>query len=490
MDVINRPRPNVAVNRGPAWLERYSQKLFWTDTVVIFAAVFAAQQMATSVSDPASQLYFDGRPEGGISYTLVSLLIATIWAIALAVGGSREKTVIESGDEAYRRIIYSTFVVFASFGVFAYLTHTPIARGFLLLAMPLGLVALFLERFLWRKRLRRHRRNNTHTYRTLVVGERAKSKHVVTEVHADPSSGFTVVGAITERGTELELVPGVPVVEDYDHILDAVDNLDIDTLIISSADALGPERVREITWELERRGTRLVLAPALTDVAGSRIHMSPISGVSLIHVDHPSFTGTKHVMKRGFDIVGSSVLLVLLSPVLLVVGLVVAFDSPGGVFFKQRRVGLNETSFSMLKFRSMRVDAEELLDDLQDQSDGNGVLFKMKNDPRVTRSGKFLRRYSLDELPQLINVLKGDMSLVGPRPPLPKEVEQYADGEKRRLLVKPGITGLWQVSGRSDLSWDESVRLDLNYVENWSMTGDILILMRTVKAVFASSGAY
>lgn len=195
-------------------------------------------------------------------------------------------------------------------------------------------------------------------------------------------------------------------------------------------------------------------------------------------------------MKRVLDVVLALMALVLLSPLLVITAIFIVADSGLPVLFRQNRIGRGGREFGMLKFRSMVVDAEKHLAALRDAHDGNEVLFKMKDDPRVTRVGKFIRRYSLDELPQLINVLIGDMSLVGPRPPLPAEVEQYEPDALRRLHVRPGMTGLWQVSGRSDLSWEESLRLDLRYVDNWSPIGDLVILMRTFKAVVATSGAY
>jgi exopolysaccharide biosynthesis polyprenyl glycosylphosphotransferase len=273
-------------------------------------------------------------------------------------------------------------------------------------------------------------------------------------------------------------------------VLEAVDTTTADTVILTGADAINPQVMRKLGWDLEARGVRLIVAPALTDIAGPRIHARPVAGLPLIHVDFPTFEGRRHSAKRAFDIIASGLGLVLLSPVFLLLTILVRRDSPGPAFFRQERVGLNGKRFAMHKFRSMVPDAEAQLRTLLDQSDGNGVLFKLKQDPRVTKVGAVLRRYSLDELPQLIDVFRGDMSLVGPRPPLAHEVEQYDDWSHRRLLVKPGITGLWQVSGRSELSWEDSVRLDLYYVENWSLTGDIIILWRTLKAVIRPVGAY
>ena len=235
-----------------------------------------------------------------------------------------------------------------------------------------------------------------------------------------------------------------------------------------------------------------MVAPSLTDIGGPRIHTRPVQGLPLIHVETPTYSGRKLYTKRAFDLVGSGLLTVALSPVLLVLAVLVKATSPGPVFFLQERVGLNGGTFPMVKFRSMVVDAEARLQELSalDRAEGNDVLFKMRNDPRVTKVGAFMRRYSLDEVPQLFNVLMGEMSLVGPRPPLAREVERYDVHVHRRFLVKPGMTGLWQVSGRSDLSWEDSVRLDLFYVENWSLVSDILILLKTARAVVRSEGAY
>jgi len=247
----------------------------------------------------------------------------------------------------------------------------------------------------------------------------------------------------------------------------------------------------ELSWSLEPGGQHLVVAPSLSGIGGPRIHTRPVVGFPLIHVETPTYSGQKLFAKRFFDVLAGSLMVVVASPILLVIALLVKVTSPGPVFFLQDRVGLNGKPFRMIKFRSMVVDAEARLEQLSSPRDrGNSMLFKMKDDPRVTRVGGLLRRFSLDELPQLINVVKGDMALVGPRPPLAREVEKYARHVHRRFLVKPGITGLWQTSGRSNLSWEDSVRLDLFYVENWSMTGDLIILWRTARAVLSRDGAY
>lgn len=273
-------------------------------------------------------------------------------------------------------------------------------------------------------------------------------------------------------------------------ILDAIEKSRPDAVALSSGVPLPPRVIRELGWALADMQVKMIMAPALTDVAGPRIHTQPVAGLPLIHVSTPNLGTGQRVLKRVFDLVGAGVLLVALSPVLALVAIIVRTDSPGPVFFKQERVGAGGEHFMMYKFRSMVVDAEARLESLRAQSEGNGVMFKLKADPRITRAGSFLRRYSLDELPQLFNVINGTMSLVGPRPPLPSEVELYQSHVHRRLMVRPGLTGLWQVSGRSLLSWDDTVRLDLYYVENWSVAGDIAILLRTFRAVTARQGAY
>ncbi|MDQ0689822.1 exopolysaccharide biosynthesis polyprenyl glycosylphosphotransferase [Arthrobacter sp. W4I7] len=273
-------------------------------------------------------------------------------------------------------------------------------------------------------------------------------------------------------------------------IVEALEACGADAVAVSAGVQLHPQTLRHLGWELAARNIGLIMAPALTDIAGPRIHTQQVAGLPLIHVTTPTLEAGQRVAKRLFDLLAAGLLLLLASPAMILIAALLRLDSAGPVFFRQERVGMEGNHFYMLKFRSMTVDAEARLAELAQRNEGSGPLFKMKNDPRVTRIGGFLRRFSLDELPQLLNVLSGTMSLVGPRPPLPREVEAYESDVRRRLLVKPGLTGLWQVSGRSNLSWQDSVRLDLYYVENWSLAGDLVILFRTVRAVFGSTGAY
>jgi len=259
---------------------------------------------------------------------------------------------------------------------------------------------------------------------------------------------------------------------------------------VLSCPELDGHALRRMAWQLERDDIDLIVASSLVDVAGDRTTIRPVDGLPMLHVDHPRLTGGPRIVKEIFDRIGAVILLATFSPLLLLIALLIKRTSPGPVLFRQVRVGRNGREFIIYKFRTMYLDAEARLADLRHLNEHDGVLFKMRNDPRVTRIGRWLRRLSLDELPQLFNVVLGHMSLVGPRPPLPEEVAAYPDDARRRLAVKPGITGLWQVSGRSDLPWEEAVRLDLRYVENWTLSLDLVILLRTLTAVSRGSGAY
>ena len=318
---------------------------------------------------------------------------------------------------------------------------------------------------------------------------------VAADLERQRSFGYEVVGACLASPDREGLVAaaGITICAGPDEITQALAETGADTVAVTSSDDLPPEKVKQISWSLEAGKQHLVLAPSLADVAGPRIHMRPVSGLPLIQVETPRFSLGQRFGKRITDLVLAGIGVIVISPLLLILALLVKFTSTGPVLFRQTRIGYRGHEFTMLKFRSMVVDAEARLAELEKQRNtgaidldsGNSVMFKMKNDPRVTRVGRFMRKFSLDELPQLFNVIGGSMSLVGPRPPLPREVAQYADHVHRRFLVKPGITGLWQVSGRSSLSWEETVRLDLSYVENWSLASDVMILLKTVKAIAA-----
>jgi len=491
MTLTRQPSIETPAARVAVWQHAYARRLLVTDLIVIVFAVYVSQFIRFGTSGAVLRIPRADDDVFELSYVLVSALLALGWFCSLAIFATRDRTVIGAGTSEYRRIADATLRVFVVLALLAFVLQSEVGRGYLVVALPLGLSLLVISRWIWRKWLLRMRAKGMFSHRAILMGERVKSVHVARQMARDGASGIQIVGAITEHGTDgHELDSGIPVLGDYRNLASVLEEARADTVVFTGDDTIDPRGMREIGWALEATSTTLIVAPALTDVAGPRIHARPVAGLPLIQVDYPEFTGTKYAAKRAFDIVVSFVALVVLSPVFLLIALLVRQDSSGPAFYTQERVGLNGRLFHMLKFRSMCENADSQLPTLLDHSDGNGMLFKLKRDPRVTRVGAVLRRYSLDELPQLVNVLLGHMSLVGPRPPLGREVERYDEWTRRRLLVRPGVTGLWQTQGRSDLSWDDSLRLDLYYVENWSLTGDIIILFRTVRAVVHAHGAY
>jgi exopolysaccharide biosynthesis polyprenyl glycosylphosphotransferase len=474
--------------RRMSWQRAFASRLFVTDVIVIGAAVFGSQWVWFGFQ--SVEVAAAGAIDLRLGYSAVSVILIAAWMIILDVFATRDHKVIGSGTLEYKRVADATIRLFGSFAIVAFLLKFELARGYFLTALPAGLVVLLISRWGWRQWLRRKQARGTYLSRALLLGERRKTAHVAATIQRAPGSGLHLVGALTREGVGSGPVLDVEVVGDYADLLDAIDSLQADTVILTGADEIDPRDMRRVGWELEARGVELIVAPALTDVAGPRIHARPVAGLPLIHVSYPAFEGTKRVSKRLFDIVGSGLLILVSSPVLIGVAVAVRRSGPGSILYQQERVGRHGKSFGMLKFRSMVQHADDQLESLLDaQGTSDRPLFKVTNDPRITPVGHVLRKYSLDELPQLFNVFLGQMSLVGPRPQRAAEVALYDDMAHRRLIMKPGMSGLWQVSGRSNLSWDDAIRLDLYYVENWSLTQDILILFRTVRAVVTPEGA-
>jgi exopolysaccharide biosynthesis polyprenyl glycosylphosphotransferase len=356
------------------------------------------------------------------------------------------------------------------------------------------LVFSLIGRWTLRGWLRRRRREGLCVSPTVAVGRVDSVAELIREMRANQGSGMKVVAACvsgidspTYAGSTVE---GVPIYGTPEQALLAVAEYQAEIVAVSSHPDLVGHSLRRLGWALEELGVDLVVSPGIVEVAGPRLTLRPASGMSLLHVERPMHSGVRAVGKALLDRALAASITFAFLPLMVAVAVAIKLDSKGPVFFRQTRIGALGEPFGMVKFRSMVTDAEAQLAKVAAQSDGNGVLFKMKDDPRVTAVGRFIRRYSIDELPQLINVIRGEMSLIGPRPPLPAEVAQYESDAIRRLRVRPGMTGLWQVSGRSDLSWEDSLRLDLWYVDNWTPILDLQILVRTFKAVVGSSGAY
>lgn len=474
----------------PDWRSRTSRRLRVVDAFVVVWAVAGAYVIRFGLEP---DFVVDGQE---ITYVWLSVALVIAWWLMLGAWNSRQSLVLGAGSDEYKRVAAASLWLFGIVAIVSYVLRIDTARGYVGIALPVGLFGLILARWLLRQHLNVDRQGGDSMSRLLLLGGPSAVAHLASSLARAKHAGYLPIAAYTPGVSDSAAtgdVSGLPVLgnsPDVRRILDAIETCDADAVAVSAGVQLHPQSLRHLGWELAARNIGLIMAPALTDIAGPRIHTQQVAGLPLIHVTTPTLEGGQRVAKRLFDVVVSGLLIIFAGPLMLALAVLVKLDSRGPVLFRQERVGIEGAHFAMLKFRSMVVDAEDRLADLANLNEGSGVLFKIKNDPRVTRVGGFLRKYSLDELPQLFNIFAGTMSLVGPRPPLPREVAAYEHDVRRRLLVKPGLTGLWQVSGRSNLSWQDSVRLDLYYVENWSLAGDLIIILRTVRAVFHSTGAY
>ncbi|WP_232224464.1 sugar transferase [Microbacterium sp. 1.5R] len=467
--------------RRVAWTRLYASRLFYNDVIVVLvtlvvSSIVVLPGLLTGVSWP-------GGPR--VSYLVVLGAIGFLWLVALDVTDSRDRHTVGHGADEYRRIVNASVAVFAVTVAIAFFLGMELSRALVAVVFPLGLVLLLMSRWMCRQWLRGRQKTGQYLHRAVVIGEPSKVALVAREIRRAKSSGYEIVGVITENTSAAD-ISGFEVLGDIANVEKVLDEVRFDALIIVGSDDLDPLTMRRLGYSVSDRDIQLIMAPVLTDIAGPRMHATPVAGLPLVHVDFPRMEGSKRFLKRAFDIVGSSLLLVLLSPVFLIAAIAIRIEGPGSIFYHQERIGRGGKTFGMRKFRSMVADADDQLATLLDlQGDGGTPLFKINDDPRITRVGRFFRKHSIDELPQLIDVFLGDMSLVGPRPQRASEVALYDDFAHRRLLVKPGMSGLWQVSGRSSLSWEETIRLDLYYVENWSLIQDLIILFRTVRAVVA-----
>ncbi len=484
--------PTAPRSSRAKWQQRYGNWLATSDVIVVVGVVAAAQILR--FGNVTNGNLWAGY--ASVAYSAVSVLIAFAWALALTIYHTRAHRVIGAGPEEFRRVWTATLWVFGVIAVISTLFKLEIARGYLAIAFPLGLFALSVNRHLARRYVAAQRRRGRFTTAVLAVGDPRSVKALAQSLAQHSAEGYTVVGACTLGIVQREniVVPGLGPLRVFPYEADirqAITASQADTVALTSAGELGPEGIRDLSWQLEKLGVDLVVSPGIVDVAGPRLTVRPVGDLPLIHVDKPQYQGAKRFQKRAFDVCFSLLALLAASPLMVAAAVAVKVTSRGPVFYRAERIGLDGVPFRMIKFRSMVVDADRRLAEVADLNESvGGVLFKIRMDPRVTRVGRLLRRYSIDELPQFINVVRGDMSVVGPRPPVRSEVETYDHRVRRRLLVRPGITGLWQISGRSDLSWDDSVRLDLSYVENWSMLSDLAIAAKTVGAICRGSGAY
>lgn len=476
-----------SVTSHSRWRRRYQNLIVGTDlTAAVVAGVIAYSARVGEHHAPA----FMG-PLG------LALVLPPVWLLCVGLTRGYEVRFLGAGVIEFERLGRAFLMLIALTTFTAYALDVALARGFVLLALPLTVLLGAIGRLSARKVLHRCRRSGRARIPVLAIGRAAEVARFSDTLRSNEHTGmFVAAASIVETdpsdraGIAALGERGIEVIGDVDTVRDSVARSGARSVAVVSREISG-ETLRWISWQLERTETDLVVIPHLTEVAGRRLDIQQVGGLPLLYVAEPEFTGLRRILKSGFDRTAALLSLLIFAPVFLVIAGAIRATSGGPVFFTQTRVGKDGRTFRMVKFRSMCNGAERMATDLQSSNESEGgVLFKIRADPRVTRVGRVLRRYSLDELPQLFNVITGSMSLVGPRPPLPAEVASYGGVVHRRLLVKPGLTGLWQISGRSDLSWEESVRLDLRYVESWSLTLDMIVLAKTVGAVVRARGAY
>lgn len=486
IDATRRPEPlRRASAARVGWQNRYLVALCLVDTLVGLVAASAALVLRFGSYGLVPYLSY---------YLLLTLAFPVAWIASLAVNRAYETRHLFVGTDEYTRVFRSGIGLTAGLAIVSFAFDLRLARGYIIIALPLATFLGVVARYILRQRLHRSWARGEQLHRVVLVGHERAVADMARRLQHERHHGLGVIGACLPGGIDTNtFATGLPpVYGGFDDVATAVSRSDADTVVVLACPEIDGPALRRIAWQLERDEVDLIVASTLVDVAGDRIAIRPVDGLPMLHVDHPRLKGSGRAFKGAFDRVGALTMLILASPVLAVIALLVRFapGSPGPAIFRQERIGKDGQPFTLYKFRTMHVDAEARLAELRSLNDHDGGLFKMRKDPRVTPLGHWLRRFSIDEIPQLFNVLKGDMSLVGPRPPLAVEVAGYPSDMRRRLVVKPGLTGLWQVSGRSDLSWEESIRLDIAYVENWSLAMDLAILGRTVTAVIRSSGAY
>jgi len=451
-----------------------------TLAILLAAAVALLGRDRFMLVDPAPRLLGDVVP--------IAALFVGLWLTMLAAVGAYQLEKVGFGSPEFNAVLLGTCFAAGAMGVTAYLTAYDLSRGFFVLLFVTGLPLLLLERFFVRRLVRVFRGKGMLCAPVILVGDHQHVDEIAAVLRRATFLGYRVVGVLSSDADQEVTPSGLPVLGTVNDIIPTIQATAAQAVIFTDGALPSASAFNRLARQLEDQDAQLVVVPGLTDVSAARMNLRPVGGLPLVYVESPRALLAMRWSKRLFDVVGAAVVLLLASPVMLAIAIAIKLEDQGPVVFKQMRVGLKGQTFAFYKFRSMSVDAEERLTHLQ--SEVGGVLFKIKSDPRITRVGKVIRRLSLDELPQLLNVLKGQMSLVGPRPALPREVAQYQQDVHRRLDVRPGLTGLWQVSGRSDLSWDDTVRLDLYYVDNWSLLQDLMILTRTVGAVLNSRGAY
>ena len=489
MDVVNLISAELDARPASGATTEESRRLhirlvIAADTAAAAVAALGALAWHSGGSDAAG---FDGAP---IHWIMAA--IAPLWIVSVWMCGGYGRTALTLGVDQYRRVGTAAVSLVAVFSVLSLLIDSTALFRHEVIAAALAAAVTPVLRVAGVRAARRRRLLRNEPRRALLVGQASAISDFL-DHHRDPSgigSLEVIATYVTDPPAEAEQAPS-PAHGTIDGVPEMVRRTGSEIVIALSSPELDGDALRRLSWRLRELNVDLALAPILAAVAADRIAVGSFGGMPLLHIRPPVLSGPGRFVKELAERALALLLIVLFSPLMLALAVVVRATSPGPALFRQQRVGVGGTNFTCLKFRTMVVNAEQLraqLEHLNEKHDG--LLFKIQKDPRLTRIGAVLRHYSLDELPQLFNVLGGSMSLIGPRPPLPAEVAKYNEEVFRRLYVKPGLTGLWQISGRSSLSWAESVRLDLNYVENWSPALDASILLRTTSAVVRGTGAF
>ena len=456
------------------------------DGMAVSAALFLATALRFEIFSGAP-----GKVDGAlVDYTIVTLVATPVWLLLFWLYGLYEPRQVLSPVNEFKQVFHGvvagSVLIFVADSVF----NRNLARGWAILGMAVGFVVVGGERLVIRKLLHFMRRRGSDATRTIIVGTNHEARTIAKTLDREGWLGYQILGFV-DAGNEPDedLENGYEVLGTLAQLKDLVDEHDVNNVLIA-ASALDPGYLNRLFWELQDHDVDIQITSGTVDLMASRMIVQSIAGVPLLYVRRTGMDGLQRTVKRSIDVAGTVFLGVLLSPFLAIFAIWIKRDSPGPVFFKQVRVGREGEQFVCWKFRTMVADAEDRKAELESLNEGPGLLFKLKEDPRITKAGRFLRRFSLDELPQIWNVLKGEMSLVGPRPALPSEVEQFDDWTRNRMKVKPGMTGLWQVSGRAETSFSDYVRYDLFYIQNWSLSLDLWILWRTFRAVLSTEGAH
>lgn len=477
----------VRPKRIPSWTRRYVAVLVGLDLVAALTATFVCWVVRPK-ADRLSVTVLSWQ----VHYTTLALVVTPVWLGAMAAGGAYRRLHAGQGLTDYRLPVVTALRLAGAVSILSFAFQISVSRLLVVVYFPVLVGTSLVLRCAGRQGLSALRRRGMALRQMLLVGDESCVSRFAAHLMRSPIHGFRLVGAcvpgnasVLGDGNRRLVVVGRP-----DDVVPVADDADVDTVLIVGHPHFETTSLQEIAWRLERSGRDLLVGPDVVDLAGPRISVAAIGGLPLLHIGDPLIGVRRHTVKAFYERLLGLLLVVLLAPVMAVVAVAILIDSGRPVFFRQDRVGFKRRTFSMVKFRTMEATAEAMQETLRDSNEHDGALFKMRMDPRVTRLGRFLRHYSIDELPQLLNVVKGDMVLIGPRPVLPSEAETFDEAAQRRFLAKPGLTGLWQVSGRSDIPWVEAVRLDLYYVENWSPWMDLMIALRTIRVLLTGLGGY